>query len=749
MRHSTPGLTLAGIAALLLVACSSGGGGSGSSSSSGGAANTPPVANAGANQTVSSGASVTLNGTASSDADGSIASFAWTQTAGTSVTLTNAATSQPTFPAPTVAAATTLTFSLVVTDNRGSVSPASTVTVTVNPSTNVAPTANAGANQTVTSGATVTLNGTASSDSDGSIASYAWTQTAGTAVSLSSAAVSQPTFTAPSVATATTFTFSLIVTDNLGAASAASTVNVTVNPAVAGNVTVTGAVTFARVLFATSMQDMNRGLFYSAPVQQPSRGVLVRARNASNQAVLASGSTDSVGNYSLSVPNGTSITIEVVARMLRDSTQPLPRWDMRVQNGDGTAGDVPYSYTDGVAFSSSAGTPHNIAIPTGISAAGAATGTRASGPFAILDTLYQGVQTILAVAPNTDFPELIVDWGNQSLGTFFSSGPSQFIALLSSLVSDTDEFDQHVIAHEFGHYIEFNFSRADNIGGPHSLGEKLDPRVAFGEGFGYAFAAIVLNSTDARDSANNNGDFFSTGFNIETNPQTNPVGAPNDNYGCWCSESSVFSILWDLYDSNADANDNVALGFAPLWSVLIGAQRTTPAYTTIFPFITALRAARPAEAGAITALVAAQNIDGSDAFGAGETHVPLGFPSNAALPLFTTITRGGAPVVLHTVDDFGVDNKLGNHRFLRFTPSVSGSVTITLATSNPTNDPDYRMQRAGTFVLIEDDPPPGPETGSVSGTAGTTYVLDVYDCDNGCSNPQGTSGDYDLTVTIN
>ena len=33
-----------------------------------------------------------------------------------------------------------------------------------------------------------------------------------------------------------------------------------------------------------------------------------------------------------------------------------------------------------------------------------------------------------------------------------------------------------MIAHEFGHYIEYNFSRADNIGGPHGVGDKLDIR---------------------------------------------------------------------------------------------------------------------------------------------------------------------------------------------------------------------------------------------------------------------------------
>lgn len=514
--------------------------------------------------------------------------------------------------------------------------------------------------------------------------------------------------------------------------------------------TVTGNITFARVPFATAAQDTNRGLWYAGAIQQPARGVLVRALDATSQAILASGSTNEAGNYTLTVTANTSIRIEVVARMLRDSTQPLPRWDVRVQNG--TTGDSPYTYTDGVSFSSAAGATHDIAIPTGISAAGDAAGARPSGPFAILDTVYQGIQTVLGAAPGTNFPALILDWGSQANGTFYSAAPPQSIALEAALATDTDEFDQHVIAHEFAHYIEFNFSRADSIGGPHGRGDKLDPRVAFGEGFGYAFAAIVLNDPVARDSANNNGDLWSSMFNVETNPPTSAVGAPFEDYGCWCSESSVYSILWDLYDSAADGNDTVALGFAPIWDVLIGAQKNTPAYTTIFSFIAGLKAARPGDVGAINALVAAQNIDATsiDAFATGESHVPTNIALGDVLPLYTNITAGGGPVVMRSVDNAGINNKIGNHRFLRFSPNVGGEVTVTLSSSNTNNaDPDFTMQRAGTFVLFAEQSPPQPEIGNVSVTAGTTYVLDVYDCANGCGSEQGVRGDYNLTVAIN
>lgn len=217
------------LAAFLTVsACGGGGNGGGNNRQPPPPANNAPTANAGPDQTVEEMVVVTLDGSGSSDSDGTIATYTWTQTAGTNVTLDETVANMPTFTSPDVAADETLTFSLTVTDDDGANSAADTVDIMV--TANQAPTADAGPDQTVDSFAPVTLDGSASADIDGTIAAYTWTQTTGTAVTLDETVPAMPTFDAPNVGGDEILTFELVVTDDDGAMSLADSVVVTVNP---------------------------------------------------------------------------------------------------------------------------------------------------------------------------------------------------------------------------------------------------------------------------------------------------------------------------------------------------------------------------------------------------------------------------------------------------------------------------------------------------------------------------------------
>jgi lysophospholipase L1-like esterase len=189
--------------------------------------NGPPAADAGPDQLVNPGAAVVLDGSNSKDADGSIVAYAWVQAgAGPAVVLTNADTSRAGFTAPAAGSSgAILTLRLTVTDDRG-VQSGDTVEIRINGP----PAADAGSDRQVSSGASVTLDGSGSSDGEDGTLAYAWVQTAGPAVALAGASSPSPSFQAPSAGSAAvTLDFALTVTDSGGLQSSDSC-RVTVTP---------------------------------------------------------------------------------------------------------------------------------------------------------------------------------------------------------------------------------------------------------------------------------------------------------------------------------------------------------------------------------------------------------------------------------------------------------------------------------------------------------------------------------------
>jgi outer membrane autotransporter protein len=139
--------------------------------------NSSPTANAGADQSLAdtdgqAGENVVLNGAAASDPDGTISSYVWTDSRGIQI----ATGATPTLSLPDGISEITL----IVTDDSGDkATNTARDTVAITIAGTQTPTADAGANQSIPDsdnipGESVRLDGSASSDPDGSIVSYEW-----------------------------------------------------------------------------------------------------------------------------------------------------------------------------------------------------------------------------------------------------------------------------------------------------------------------------------------------------------------------------------------------------------------------------------------------------------------------------------------------------------------------------------------------------------------------------------------------
>ena len=192
-------------------------------------ANVPPVADAGRDQNVIAGTTVSLDGSASSDADGDSLTYQWTFVAkpdGSAAALSDATKVTPTFIADL---AGTYVLELVVNDGETD-SAGDRITITAERE-NTLPVADAGPDQNVTEGATVTLNGSASSDADGDPLSYQWQFVS--RPDGSTAALDQPNSAKPQFGADVEgqYVVRLVVTDEAGGVSDADTVMITVSKA--------------------------------------------------------------------------------------------------------------------------------------------------------------------------------------------------------------------------------------------------------------------------------------------------------------------------------------------------------------------------------------------------------------------------------------------------------------------------------------------------------------------------------------
>lgn len=491
-------------------------------------------------------------------------------------------------------------------------------------------------------------------------------------------------------------------------------------PPPAVNITISGTVTYEKVPF----RAVGVGLDYNAMANAPVRGAVVEAIDGNDRATIrASTSTDASGTYSLQVESGRSVFIRVKAQLLR--TGP-PAWNFRVVNNT-NAGAL--YVLDGTAFTTgSSPVTVNLNAGSGWNGASYTAGQRTAAPFSLLDVAYEMLNLVLTANATATFAPLNIHWSpqnrpsptfNPAVGdigtTSFTSGSPAGVFVLGFENVDTDEYDQHVIAHELGHYFQDVFSRDDSIGGPHGGGERLDLRVAFSEGWGNAFSGMVKGSARYGDSlgAGQAGGFA---IDLEANVVTNPG---------WFSEGSIQSLLYDFFDTAADGVDSVALGFTPIYQVMNSDLRTLEPHTTVFAFVRALKDRNGGSAPGIDALVSAQAIVSATIDDLGSTETNNG-GAVANLPVYAPITVNSPAIQVCSSTANGDYNKLGNRKFVRFNVPVNQQIQMR-AVGPVGSDPDLALYRQG-FVgeSVEDSTGNGTEVFNQALTAGN-YVLEVFD----------------------
>lgn len=354
-------------------------------------------------------------------------------------------------------------------------------------------------------------------------------------------------------------------------------------PTVTGpTVTITGQATYhARQVFDNG--SGNGGLGKAPGLSFPIRFAEIQVLEPDGTPVQCA-QTDASGNFSLQVPkNSVSYTIAVLSRTPAQDTHA------RVSVLNRPSLNQTYSLRRSVFGAED----NNIGI---IDAS--VTGDVLGAAFNILDQIVKANDFLRTIAGNcsqtfsdcSNFvvaPKVSVYWmrgfdpgtyfADETPLSFYLPGHARLFILGGSNgdtdSSDTDHFDNSVIIHEYGHFLEDNVFATSSPGGPHSGDGIIDPRLAWSEGWGDFIQAAVLGVPSYQDTFGNadglTGFFYDADLETPHAGNDYPMAVGEGNF----REFSIARFLWDTIDNTpSETNfgfvDNVNNRFIEIWAAL-------------------------------------------------------------------------------------------------------------------------------------------------------------------------------------
>jgi hypothetical protein len=469
---------------------------------------------------------------------------------------------------------------------------------------------------------------------------------------------------------------------SLVSSSSNSTASSSASSSLAVSALLSGVITYDDVPHKSN----HLGLDYNNIQRKPVRGLVIELLDASGD-VISSQITNDEGEYEFNSFLDQEVQLRVEAQLLNSTGD----WNVSIRNN--TNANSLYAVQGSLTAISSVAEVRNLHIASGWNGVGY-TGTRSAAPFAILDSVYSGIKKLQAAGFSETLPEISFFWSEQNnsaegdvtlgeIGTSYFS--SEGIYLLGDADVDTDEYDSHVILHEWTHYLENTISRSDSIGGDHDFNQKMDMRLAFSEGLANAFSAILQDDAFYADAL---GPGQSSGFYIDMTEKSHSLRG-------WYSEASIGSVLFNYYLSS---DNRIARSFDDLLQTFTRPDyRDHPGFASIHLFSEKLQLQAPASFNAWSGLLTEQNIFSINAYGEGETNAG-GYSEN--LPIYKTLSLSNPNITLCSSNRFGAFNRLSNYQFVKIPISQSGNYRIqvvnTMGSSN--TDPDIYLYSSGSLV---------------------------------------------------